>query len=245
MDWIGITNVVLDTHEDGVIPEFKGLQSRQMAETRETLNIGVLKGGTSVTYANGDARASVNTFLTRGTLRKVVRSLRNSNAEYYMEVLSGSPKYATEPIGPSFVGMAHTDIAADLKGVSGFTEVKNYPDPSKAQPGEEGAAENIRFMLSTLFTPWEDGGGDCGDMVSTSGSKADVYPVVVQAPDAWCTVPLRGVNCGNIAVVNPKPRGGDPFGQRGSLAWMFWHAGCILNDDLIERIEVAVTDEPD
>ena len=237
--------MVLDTHEDGVIPEFKGLQSRQMRESREGLNIAVLSGGTSVTYANGDARASVNTFFTRGTLRKVVRSLRASNAEYYMEVLSGSPKYGTEPIGPSFVAMGHTNIEADLKGISGFTEVKNYPDPSKAMPEEIGGAENIRFLLTTMFTPWEDGGGDCGDMLSTTGTKADVYPVIIQAPDAWCTVPLRGVNCGNIAVVNPKPRGGDPFGQRGSLAWMFWHAGCILNDDLLERIETAVTENPD
>ncbi|HUV78529.1 MAG TPA: N4-gp56 family major capsid protein [Desulfobacterales bacterium] len=243
-DWIGLTDVIQDTHEDPVLAEFKGLQSRQMRETREDLNIGILKGGTSVLYANGAARTDVNTFFDKGDLKKVIRSLRGSDAEYYMEILAGSPKYATEPIGASFVGFGHTDIEADLTGIAGCTKVQNYPDPSKAMPYEVCAAENIRFLLTTMFSPWADAGGAKGAMLSTTGVNADVYPVIVVAPDAWCTVPLRGVNSGNIAVVNPKPRGGDPLGQRGTLGWKFWHAGCILSDELMERIECAVTENP-
>jgi len=243
-DWIGITDVIQDTHEDPVLAEFRSLQARQMRETREELNIGILKGGTSVIYTNGTARTDVNTVVDRGDLRLAVRNLRGSDAEYYMEVLSGSPKYGTEPIGAAFLGYCHTNLESDLYNISGFTKVQNYPDPSKAMPYEVGSGENVRFLLTTMFEPWADAGGAKGAMLSTSGTKADVYPVIIVAPDAWCTVPLRGVNSGNIAVVNPKPRGGDALGQRGTLGWKYWHTGCILNDDLVERIETAVTAMP-
>jgi N4-gp56 family major capsid protein len=243
-DWIGITDVIEDTHEDPVLEEFKGLQSRQMKDTRETLNINILKGGSNVFYTNGAARTDVNTVMDRGDFRTIVRDLRGSDAEYYTEILSGKPNYDTSPIGPSFIGMGHTDTAADLQNVTKYTEVKNYPDPSKAQEYEHGAVENIRFMLTTMFDSWPGIGGAAGTMKTSAGGLADVYPLIIVAPDAWATVPLRGVDSGNITVVNPKPTKDDPLGQRGTLGWKFWHAAVILNDDLMARLETAVINTP-
>jgi len=245
-DWIGITDVIEDTHEDPVLREFQSLQSRQMRETRETLNINVLKGGTNVFYTNGSARSAVNTVMDRGDFRKIVRDLRGADAEFYTDVLSGSAAYSTEPVGPSFVGLGHTDLEADLKNVTGFTEVKNYPNPAKAMPYEVGACENTRFLLTTMFDAWADAGAAGATMIGTTNPAAavDVYPLIILAPDAWATVPLRGVNSGNIAVVNPKPTKDDPLGQRGTLGWKFWHTAVILNDDLMARLETAATLNP-
>jgi len=245
-DWIGITDVIEDTHEDPVLNEFQSLQARQMRETREELNIGIISGGTNVFYTNDSARASVNTVMDRGDFLKIVRDLRGSDAEFYMEILSGTPKYDTSPIGPSFIGMGHTDLAADLSNVTGYTDLKNYSDPSKGLPYEHGAVENIRFMLTTMFTPWADIGAANASLIGTTDPAAhvDVYPLIILAPDAWATVPLRGVDSGNIAVVNPKPRGGDPLGQRGTLGWKFWHTAVILNDDVMVRLETGATLNP-
>lgn len=243
-DWIGITDVIEDTHEDPVLDEFKSLQARQMKDTRETLNINVIKGGSNVFYTNGSARTDVNTVMDRGDFRTIVRDLKGSDAEFYTEILAGTPKYDTSPIGPSFIGLGHTDLEADLKNVAGFTEVKNYSDPGKAMDYEVGGCENVRVLLTTMFDAWADGGGAKGAMKSTTGTSADVYPLIVVAPDAWATVPLRGVDSGNIAVVNPKPTKDDPLGQRGTLGWKFWHTAVILNDDLMGRLETAVTNSP-
>lgn len=245
-DWVGITDVIEDTHEDPVLREFQGILTRQMRETRETLNINVLKGGTNIFYTNGSARSAVNTVMDRGDFRKIVRDLRGADAEYYMDVLSGSPAYSTEPVGPSFVGLGHTDLEADLKNVTGFTEVKNYPNPSKAMPYEVGACENTRFLLTTMFDAWADVGAAAATMIGTTNSAVhcDVYPLIILAPDAWATVPLRGASSGNVAVVNPKPTKDDPLGQRGTLGWKFWHTAVILNDDLMARLETAATLNP-
>lgn len=242
-DWIGITDVVEDTHEDPIISEFRGMQSRQMMETRESLNINILKGGTNVFYTNGTQRSDINSVMDRGDFRKIVRDLRGNNAEFYMEILAGKPNYDTSPIGPSFLAYGHTDLQADLQGVSGFTEVKNYPDPSRAIEYEVGGCENIRFLLTTMFTAWAGEGATIATMINTGGD-ADVYPLIIVAPDAWATVPLRGKNSGNIAVVNPKPTAEDPLGQRGTLGWKFWWTAVLLNDDLLARLETAATLNP-
>ena len=102
--------------------------------------------------------------MDRGDYRYIVRQMRGADAEFYMEILSGKPNYDTSPIGPSFLGYTHTDVIADQQGVSGFTEVQNYPDPSKAMEYEYGACENIRFLATTMFDAWPDAGGVKGAM---------------------------------------------------------------------------------
>jgi len=245
-DWIGITDVVEDTHEDPVLNEFQGLQSRQIKDTREVLNLSVLKGGTSVFYANGSSRAAVNTPISRGILKKVNRGMLNNNAPHFMELLDGSAKYGTSSVPASFYGMAHPDCKADLEAVAGFTKKADYGDPKSALPHEIGEVEEIRWQISTHVGPWADVGAGNADMIATTSAAAavDVYPLIVVAPDAWGTVPLTGVHSGKVAVVNPKPSKSDPLGQRGSIGWKFWHAALILNDDLMTRIEVAATEDP-
>jgi hypothetical protein len=41
--WVGITDVIQDTHEDPIISEFSSILEDQMRETREQLNIALLK----------------------------------------------------------------------------------------------------------------------------------------------------------------------------------------------------------
>jgi len=245
-DWVGITDVIEDTHEDPVLNEFNGILSRQIKDTREVLNLNVLKGGTNVFYSNGSSRAAVNTAVNRGMLKKINRTMLGNNAEYFMEVLDGSPKYGTTPVPSAFYGMAHPDVKADLEAVSGYTPKHKYGDPKSALPNEIGETEEIRWLISTHVTPWADAGGAGSTMLATTDATAhvDVYPLIVVAPDAWGTVPLTGVHSGKVAVVNVKPSKSDPIGQRGSLGWKNWHAALILNDDLMARGEVAVTANP-
>lgn len=245
-DWIGITDVIKDTHEDPVLTEFRGLQSDQMRDTKETLNFSVLKGGTSVYYTNGSSRAEVNTVIDKGDCKRMVRGLRGADASFFTEILDGSPKIGTVPVGASFWAFTHTDAQADIENISGYTKVKDYSDPSGAIPYEIGEAHGIRIAATTLCTPFADAGAAGSTMLATTSaaSHVDVYPLIVLAPDAWGVVPLRGVHSGALAVVNPEPSKTDPLGQRGSLGWKMWHAGLILNDDLMARLEMACTASP-
>lgn len=77
-------------------------------------------------------------------------------------------------------------------------------------------------------------------MISTTGTAADVYPIIYLAPDAFGLVPLKGANAITPMVMIPNtPRGGDPLGQRGSVAWKTYFTAVILNNGWMARAEVA------
>ena len=235
----------MDTHEDPVFAESRKILGEQMAETREVLNIGYLKSGTNVFYANGVGRAYVNTVFTKGLLRKVVRALKRQNAKYFTEIIGGSPKYSTFPIEKSFLAYGHVDLEADIRALPGFIPVAQYPDPGVALPYEIGNCESVRFILTTLFEPWAATGTAAkGAMLSTDASYADVYPLIIVGQDAWATCPLRGADSGSPTVLNPKPSASDPLGQRGYVGWKYWHTAVILNEYFMARIETSATDSP-
>lgn len=245
-DFVEITDKVADTSEDPVLKDASTLNGEQAAETMEMILWGVLRSGTSVAYMNGNARNQVNTALTgaagKTILANVNRALKAQRAKMVTEMLSGSPNQKTEPVAAAWVGFGHTDFESDLNGLPNYTRVENYGQAMKALPYEVGKCDNVRFVLSPLFAPFPDAGGAKGLMKSTSGTSADVYPMVIIGKKAFGSSTLRGSSAFTPMVLNPgTPRGGDPLGQRGSVGWKSWFAALILNQAWIYRIEAAVT----
>ena len=240
--WVQLTDVIADTHEDPVLNDSAMLCGEQAAETRELLNWGVLKAGTAVTYSNGAARNAVNTVMSIGDIRSVVRTLRAQRCKPITKILNGSVDIGTKPVEAGYIAFGHTDIEADLRGLTGFTPIAEYGSRQPLCEYESGTVENVRFVLSPLFAPIANGGGAKGNMVSTTGTSADVYQTVIMGQEAWGTVPLKGKDSITPMILNPNtPRGGDELGQRGSVAWKTWHTSVVLNEAWLNRIESAVT----
>lgn len=249
-NWVGFTDVIQDTHEDypGVLRELVDTLGEQAAHTVETLRYNVLKAGTNVFYANGTLRTDVNTPISKAMIRKVTRAFKNQNAMKISQVLKSTPAFNTQPIEAAFVALVHPNCENDIRNLDGFINVKQYGQGG-AFEGEVGAVEDVRFVSSTVFTSFADAGGAYNgsgvDMLSTTGTNADVYPIIFLAKDAFGVVPLRGtpdgVSNANVMVVNPKPTVEDPLAQRGTAGWKVWTATVILQDAFIIRGEVAAT----
>lgn len=244
-DFVELTDVIADTHEDNVLKENMTLCGEQAANTLETVRYGVIKAGTNYLLANGSARTDVNTAFTLNLQRKATNLLKRQNANRITSIVSASPKYSTEPVAPAFIGLCHVDVESTIRGLTGFTPVEKYGEAMAALPGEIGKVEDVRYIATTVFEPWADGGGTKAGsgttMISTSGTSADVYPVIILARDAYAVVPLKGKDSVVPMVLNPgTPRGGDQLGQRGSVGWKTWHAAVILNDAWMVRVECAV-----
>lgn len=245
-DYLELTDVIQDLHTDPVLQEFSGMLGEQAALTVEMIAFGVLKAGTTLYRANGSARTDINTPLTLNLQRKAVRGLKRQYARPFTKKISSSPAFGTENVLPSFIGLAHVDLENTIRGLSGFQDVKDYGPGANMYEGEIGAVENVRYITSTVIESWADGGGaKAGSgttMVSTSGTNADVYPVLYLSPDAFGTVPLKGSNAISPSVVNPKPVAGDPLGQRGSVGWKTYFATVILNQAWMARVECAAVE---
>ena len=255
-DFLGFTDVIIDAHEDfpAVLREMTDALGEQAAITFETLRWNKLRAGTNVFYANGSARTDVNTPPTLALQRRVTRALRNQNARQFTQVLSSSPAYNTQPIEASYVCLVHPNLENDIRNMDGFISVKHYANTTPFD-GEIGNVEDVRYISSTVFDGWADAGGDFDgsgdDMMSTTGTKADVFPMLYLARDAFGTVPLRGdrtgsggasMNAAQIMVVKPTPTNVDPLAQRGTAGWKGWNATVILQDAFMIRAEVAASE---
>src|SRR5699024_10060127 len=160
------------------------------------------------------ARSSVKSALTLSLQRKVTRALMAQNAKAITTVVRSTSSYGTEAVAPAFVGVVHTDVENDIRDMDGFVPAEKYGSITP-WANEIGRVERVRYVSSTIIEPWADAGATSSTMISTTGTNADVYPVLYFARDAYGLVPLKGKNSLVPMVVNPKPSDSDPLAQRG------------------------------
>jgi N4-gp56 family major capsid protein len=241
-DYITITDVVMDTHTDPVLQQATDILGEQAALTVETLRFNVLKAGTNVFYANAVAgRSSVVTAISLADQRRVTTALNRQNAKKISQVVASTPDFNTKSVEAAYMAVCHPDLETDIRTMNGFKPVADYGPHTTPFEGEIGSVEQVRYLTSTVMAPWADAGGAKGVMRSTSGTSADVYPVLVFGRDAFGIVPLKGKSSMTPMVVNPKPAAGDPLAQRGTVGWKLWTATVILQEAFMARLEVAAT----
>lgn len=245
-DFVTITDVIKDTHEDPIFMEYQDIIAEQAAQTIEAIRFGIFKAGTNVFYMNGSARTDVNTAFTGANglakQRAISRGFKRQNAQPITKISSTSPNYGTTPITASFVALCHPDCETDIRGITGFNPVEGYVPGAAISEFEIGKVENVRYIVSTVFDPWADGGGNKGSMVSTSGVKADVYPILFLGQNAIAGVPLKGKDSLSPIVHNPTVSDSDKLGQRGHIGWKTMQTAVILNDLFMARLESSATE---
>jgi len=239
--WAEITDVIQDLAEDPVLADASMLCGEQAAETIEYQTWGSIRAGTNVFFANGSTRGAVNTVYSLAKQRAVTRSLKANRAKKVTSMVGASPNYGTEPVDAAFIGFAHTDLEADIRDMTNFVPTEKY-GTMKALPYEIGKTEDVRYILSPVLDSFADAGGAENGMISTTGTNADVYPIVIIGKEAYGLVPLKGAGAMTPMVLNPgTPRGGDNLGQRGSVGWKAYYVCKVLNETWMARVEVAAS----
>jgi N4-gp56 family major capsid protein len=242
MGLVEITDVIQDTHEDPVLQEAIVVSGEQAAKTVETLRYNVLKACTNVFYANSVASRLLTLAVpVRADQRRVVRALERQEAQFITSIVKSTPSFNTESILPAYVGVTHTDMTSDIRGLTGFTSVADYGKIS-AWETEIGACEDCRYIKSTIFSPYVDAGSETTTgKVTTTGVGCDIYPIMYFGKDAYGLIALKGKYAITPIVINPVPSKSDPLGQRGSVAWKTMQTTVILNDAWMAVLESACT----
>lgn len=244
-DYVTLTDQIADFHEDPVLQEYVGITAEQAAQTLETLRYNVLKAGSNVFYANKVAgRGSVVTAISLGDQRRVTRAFKRQNAAYITKKTASTPNYGTVAVRASYIGLVHPDLENDIRALTGFKDAVDYGASQAADEFEIGTVEDVRYIRSTIFESFADAGGNKGTMVSTSGVKADVYPIIYLAAHAAASVPLKGKNAITAPIVrNPGTiSDSDKLGQRGHVGWKAYFGCVILNQLFISRLECGATE---
>lgn len=239
-----VTDVIEDTHEDPVLNDATVQCGENIGRTLEALNYGVVKAGTNVFYANGSARASVNTALSLTKQRAVTRSLAAQKAMKITRILAPSTGYETRAVEAGYLAMCHTDAESDVRNLPGFTPVAEYGSRKPICEEELGTCESVRYILSPDLGPIQAGGSTTiNGMVADDSTNVDVYPYLYFGREAWGTVALRGMGAVEPSIIpaNQKTKD-DPLGQRGYVGWKTYHTSVILNENWMARLEAGCTD---
>lgn len=241
-----ITDKVDDLAEDPVLKDASMLSGEQAAETIEMVTYGAIKAGTNVFYNTVaiTTRATVNGPITLARIRAVIRSLRANRGKPVTSMLAPSPGYATKAIEGGYIAFGHTDIEADIRGLTGFVPVASYGTRQPLCPEELGSVESTRFILTPLMVPFQAAGAAVGatGMIADDATNIDVYPLIFIAKEAYGLVPLKGANAITPSVLNPGvPSKSDPLGQIGFVGWKTYFAAKVLNENWLARIEVGAT----
>lgn len=234
-------------YEDNVPMDMMSKVGEHMASVEENINYGVIRGGTNVVFANGTSRTQVNTAISLNKLRQCTRVLENAHANKVNQRLAPSVNYDTTAVEESYVVFVHTNLAADIRNLPGFTPCVKYGQQRPIHPREIGAVEEFRFVTSPYFRPFLAAGGTvvAGTFLSnngTVGTTADVYPVLVIAEEAWGGVALKGM--GSIQPIYLPAKQithANPMGQFGYVGANFWKTAVRLNENWMVRLEVAAS----
>ena len=242
---VTFTNMLQLTSRNQHVQNYVKRLTEQALEVLEVARWNALKAGSNKFYSVGATRTGVNAPISEGVLKKVQRALRRMAAQPITEFISSTPKYNTESVQKCYLAYGHIDLEEDIRALPGFTQVKDYMGAITPLPGEIGAWGWIRFLLSQLYTPYPNAatGAGLNGMVSTSGTFADVYPLIVFAKDAFTGVPLRGSDSMTVQVINPARSTVDPHGQKGVAAWDYFQIPAVItNDANMAVIECAATE---
>ena len=118
--------------------------------------------------------------------------------------------------------------------------VAEYGQHKPVSKYEFGAVEELRFILSPLFTPFLGGGSATTNGMQNSSSAVDVYPLVIVGKNAYAQVPLKGAKSVEMFVHNTADKS-DPLNQRDMIGAKYWFTAVRLNDNWMTRIECGIT----
>jgi N4-gp56 family major capsid protein len=238
------TDKAAELYEDDIPGPMKKQTGQRMGLLREMIRYGTLKGCTNKFYAGGTSRSTVDARVSLTGLRLVCQSLEGNRCNVITEVLSPSPNYGTSSVEAGYLVFVHTNMAADIRELEGFTKVADYGSMKPVHPLELGAVDEFRFIRSPELNPIIDSGAAVGatGLKSTGGSNIDVYPMIVVAESAWADVALRGRDSFGVTHLPHNKRDkSDPNGQIGYVGANFWTAAFIQNDGWMAVYEVGAT----
>lgn len=245
----GFTDQTVDMGEDPIPEIAEEFVGERTGLIREMNLFGVLKGCTNKFYGGtGTSRATVNGRLTLQLLRKVERSLKAQHSEAarkMLQLIPASGNYGTLPVQACYPVFISTDLTSDARDLPNFKDVSIYGNSRMALPNECGSCEEFRFIVSPELVAVQDSGaavaGTVPQLLSTSGTNADVYQVIVGSQKSWGHLGLAlSKDDLTLLPVGQKDKN-DILGQRGYVGIKFYHNAVRLNEGQMAVVEVGTS----
>ena len=202
--------------------------------------------GTATTATGISATPTTSGFIKGSDVDTVTNALDRNDAMKFMPMTKGDEAIGTTPLRQTYFGIAHPDIAAGLRVLTGFNSVQTYAGQTETMMGEVGEFRGVRFVETSEATIDLTTGVAATGSATTHGrstaTRFDVYSVPIYGQDAVGSLGLDSTHVKTIYEAGDKLPGilmiahakgsagaGDPLNEVASVGWKSWHAGTVLN----------------
>ena len=233
-DFVTLTDLLQFTTLDPLLTETAEVLGDQAGDTLDQVARDVLVAGTTVQYASTAAsrgQISATMVLNQTEVKEAVRTLQVAKARKITRMINPSTGIATTPINAAFIGIVSPQTLYDLKGATGWTPVEKYPSQAGVMPGEVGALDDVRFIMSPN-----------AKVFTTAGTASnDVHATLILAQQAYGITRVSGEALRNIIKPLGSAGSADPLDQRSTSGWKATFVCKRLNENFMVRIEHGVT----
>ncbi len=227
--YIVLTRQVTITNEDPVLNSAAARLGQAGRETQDVLQRDNLESTASIINSVAGNNGDLPTEMSPNDVSDVVTLLQNNSGEYITNMIPGSVKIGTSPIGDSYGCLSPTQMIPIYNSMSGFTRKFQYPNISETLSTEWGGINNLRMFVSDQ--------GSITPNASLAGN--DVANNFVCAKEAYKVVWQTG---GKMKFVYLPPGYlNDPAMLRHSAACVFYQGQCITNDLWIMNLRSTMT----
>lgn len=235
--FVTISDVINYESPDAVLTETAELLADQAKDTLDLVARDILTAGTTVQFSEtaggvvAAARNQVADPIRVATILKAVRTLQNNRAKKITKIVNPDNGYNTSPINASFVGIVGPAVLFNLKQLPGWVPVQNYANKADVMEGEEGALDNVRFILSENTRVF----------VGAGAVGADVHTTLIFGQEAYGMTKISGEGLKNIIHPLGSAGSADALNQRATSGWKVTFVARILNELSMVRIETTAT----
>lgn len=229
-------------NERNIPEDMRASAAEGVGSIKEMIVWNEIKGGTSVTYTNGNSRAGINTAISLNALESAKASLLAAHASVVTKGSPSGPDYGNVAVGRGFIAYSHTDTEHDYRQLAGFKDVVDYGSAKPWHDMEIGSVPGYRIVLTPMLKPWMDIGSATTNGMRYSGGNVDVYATMVCADGGYGHVPLKGRDAMTPFVIPASTRNhANPSAQFGYVGVDFYTTAVRLNEFFLNRIEHGAT----
>ena len=191
----------------------------------DTIALGVLQAGTTVSYSTGTGAAPAG--------RSSVTPLNTMGAADARLARAVLVRNNVPAIGGLYAGFMHPDVSYDFRGQTGSSSWRDphtYSQPGEIWSGEIGAFEAIRFVETPRTPVFADAG--------SSTTDTDVYGTLIMGRQALAKAYSNADGNGPLPRVAPGPIT-DYLRRWVPMGWYWLGAYGIFRQSALYRVESA------
>lgn len=231
-DYVTLTDVLVFSTLDPILTETAEILGQQAGNTLDQLVRAVLIAGTTIQYASTATTNDTITSamkITKAEVQEAVRTLKQNNAKKITSQIDPSTGFNTSPIPACYVGIVHPNTTYDLKNITGFIPVEQYPSGRAIMEGEVGSLDEVRFVEST------------NAYYVANSTPINVYYTLILAANAYAISRISGEAMKNIIKPLGSAGSADPLDQRQTSGWKATFVAKMLNESFMVVLRHAVS----